>query len=197
MNSPKSEQDLVAALRRLAQDAEVPPPDPGLERALFAAFDAAWEQPRLVPARSRSWPAAAARVALAAAIAWMIAPGPARAPARTRAAVAPFAGRVETLVPSSAPAVMLEARAVAKAIRPHQPPDHTPRVASRSATEFVVWPGAAGLPTFESGHLIRVAMPAPVVLSLGLVPPMSQTAVVQADVLVGQDGLPRAVRLAP
>jgi len=195
MNSPTSEQDLVAALRRLAQDTEVPPLDPGLERALLAVFDAAWERPRRVSARSRYWPAAAALAALAATIAWMIAPDPGRAPARTRAAVAPSAGRVETLAPLSAPAVMLEPPAAAKTVRPHRPPDHTPRVASGSATEFVVWPGAAGLPAFESGHLMRVEMPAPIVLSLGLVPPMSQTAVVQADVLVGQDGLPRAVRL--
>jgi hypothetical protein len=40
-------------------------------------------------------------------------------------------------------------------------------------------------------------LPASVVLSLGLVPPASQTGVVRADVLVGQDGYARAVRLAP
>jgi hypothetical protein len=197
MNSPATEQSLVAALRRLAQETDVPPPDPGSERALLAAFDAAWEQPRRVSRRSRSyWPATAALVALAATIAWMIAPRPARVPPRPAEGTAPFAGRAGTAAPSSR--VMPEPRpAVRPAARRHRSPDHTPPVASRSTTEFVVWPGATLLPTFESGHLMRVDMPTPIVLSLGLVPPMSPAAVVRADVLVGQDGLPRAVRLVP
>jgi len=65
------------------------------------------------------------------------------------------------------------------------------------ATEFVPWPGAASLPTFESGQLMRMDLPASVALSLGLEPPESQTGVVRADILVGQDGFARAVRLAP
>jgi len=72
-----------------------------------------------------------------------------------------------------------------------------PPVAVLPATEFVPWPGASSLPTFESGQLMRMDLPASVVLSLGLVPPASQTGVVRADVLVGQDGYARAVRLAP
>jgi len=64
-------------------------------------------------------------------------------------------------------------------------------------TEFVVWPGAAELPRFESGHLMRMQLPVSALPSLGLVPPSSQAAVVEADVLVGQDGFPRAVRLSP
>jgi hypothetical protein len=66
-----------------------------------------------------------------------------------------------------------------------------------TTTEFVLWPGAAELPTFESGHLMRMEVPVSALPSLGLVPPATHAAVVQADVLVGQDGLPRAVRLSP
>ena len=65
------------------------------------------------------------------------------------------------------------------------------------ATEFVPWPGASSLPTFESGQLMRMELPASMALSLGLMPPASQSGVVTADVLVGQDGFARAVRLAP
>jgi len=72
-----------------------------------------------------------------------------------------------------------------------------PLTASREDREFVTWPGAADLPTFESGHLMRTDLPASIVLSLGLVPPATAAGVVQADVLVGQDGFPRAVRLVP
>src|SRR5262245_25517886 len=66
-----------------------------------------------------------------------------------------------------------------------------------TTTEFVLWPGAAELPTFESGHLMRMTVPVSALPSLGLVPPPSHAPVVQADVLVGQDGLPRAIRLSP
>jgi hypothetical protein len=200
MNSPATEESLVAALRRLARDTEVPPPDPGSERALLAAFDAAWEQRGHRPSdRRRSyWPAAAALVALAATIAWMIAQRPARVPPRAPEVTAPLAGRTDTAAPSPAASVTPGVQAaVQPAVRPHPSPDRVPRTASRRTTDFVVWPGATGLPTFESGHLLRVDMPTPIVLSLGLVPPASHAAVVRADVLVGQDGLPRAVRLAP
>lgn len=70
-------------------------------------------------------------------------------------------------------------------------------VAPLSTTEFVVWPGAAELPRFESGHLMRMALPVSALPALGLAPPASRAVVVQADVLVGQDGFPRAVRLSP
>jgi hypothetical protein len=198
MNSSASEQNLVAALRRLAQDTEVPAPDPESERALLAVFDAAWEQPRRVSARPRSYRTAAAAVAaLAATIAWTIAHRPPEVPTGTRAALASFAGRVDLPAPLAAPALLSKPPAVVPpAVRPHRLPHRTLPAASRT-TEFVVWPGASGLPTFESGHLMRVDMPTPIVLSLGLEPPASPTAVVQADVLVGQDGLPRAVRLVP
>jgi hypothetical protein len=61
---------------------------------------------------------------------------------------------------------------------------------------FVPWPGAADLPAFESGQLMRVRLPASVAVALGL-KPAGQAGVVQADVLIGQDGFARAVRLAP
>ena len=155
MTGPAGEQAVVSALRRLAQDADVPPVNALAERALLEAFDTAWEQKR-APARRRfSRPAAAAALlALAATIAWMIASGPARAPAPS--AAVPLA-----------------------------------------TTDFVIWPGAAELPRFESGHLMRMELPVSALSSLGLVAPSSRAVVVQADVLVGQDGFPRAVRLSP
>jgi hypothetical protein len=64
-----------------------------------------------------------------------------------------------------------------------------------AASEFVPWPGAATLPSFESGELVRVDLPVAVLPSLGLVPPPTRAAAVQADVIVGQDGFARAVRL--
>jgi Putative zinc-finger len=154
----EDERALSAALGRLSQEIEVQALDPESERALLAAFDAAWAQPH-PRARARVWRplAAAAVLALAALLTWTIGHRRAESPA-------PIA---------SAPVAVLP------------------------ATEFVPWPGASSLPRFESGQLMRMDLPASVVLSLGLVPPASQTGVVRADVLVGQDGYARAVRLAP
>lgn len=61
--------------------------------------------------------------------------------------------------------------------------------------DFVVWPGAVGLPPLESGELVRVELPVSVLPTLGLRPPASHKSAVTADLLVGQDGLTRAVRL--
>jgi hypothetical protein len=61
---------------------------------------------------------------------------------------------------------------------------------------FVPWPGAAAWPPFESGALVRVNLPVSELPSLGLTPPPSAAPVVPADVIVGQDGFARAVRLA-
>jgi hypothetical protein len=100
--------------------------------------------------------------------------------------------------PAAAAALLALAATMAWAIvgRSGRPPA-APVVAPLTTTEFVLWPGAAELPTFESGHLMRMEVPVSALASLGLVPPATHAAVVQADVLVGQDGLPRAVRLSP
>ena len=154
--SDPARNDLASALRQLAQSAEVPPLDPDRERALLEVFDAAQQEKRALAARAGVWrpAAAAALLALAATMAWVIVG------------------------------------------RSGQPPA-APVVAPLTTTEFVLWPGAAELPTFESGHLMRMEVPVSALPSLGLVPPATHAAVVQADVLVGQDGLPRAVRLSP
>jgi hypothetical protein len=154
--SDPGRDDLASVLRQLAQSAEVPPLDPDRERALLDAFDKAQTEQRAPAVRAGVWrpAAAAALLALAATLAWVIVDRSGRPPAN-------------------------------------------PIVAPLTTTEFVLWPGAAELPTFESGHLMRMEVPVSALPSLGLVPPATHAAVVQADVLVGQDGLPRAVRLSP
>jgi hypothetical protein len=62
-------------------------------------------------------------------------------------------------------------------------------------TDFVPWPGAQAWPPFESGELMRVDLPVSALPALGLWPPPSAASIVQADVVVGQDGFARAVRL--
>jgi anti-sigma factor RsiW len=57
----------------------------------------------------------------------------------------------------------------------------TPAPPTDAENVFVVLPGASALPRFESGQVIRVELP-------------SADGAIQADVLIGQDGLARAVR---
>lgn len=61
--------------------------------------------------------------------------------------------------------------------------------------EFIPWPGARDLPPLESGQLVRIDLPVSMLPSLGIVPPPSHVRAVKADLVVGQDGLARAVRL--
>ncbi len=73
---------------------------------------------------------------------------------------------------------------------------HRIRPAPQPPNEFVMVPGAATLPAMESGSLVRMNVPVAELPALGLTPPPSnRTASVQADLIVAQDGLPRAVRL--
>lgn len=61
---------------------------------------------------------------------------------------------------------------------------------------FIVVPAAALLPQLESGSLVRMELPVSILPSLGMTPPATgHPTEVTADVIVGQDGLPRAVRL--
>lgn len=75
------------------------------------------------------------------------------------------------------------------------PPSSPSRDVQAGVSEFLVVPGAANLPSMESGSLVRVDLPVSVLPSLGVTPPAGGAATVKADLVVGQDGLTRAVRL--
>ena len=81
-------------------------------------------------------------------------------------------------------AVVLPVRAPAVGARPP----------SARAGEFIPWPGAADLPPLESGELVRMDLPVSLLPSLGVAPPAGHVTAVTADVVIGQDGLARAVR---
>jgi hypothetical protein len=62
--------------------------------------------------------------------------------------------------------------------------------------EFTVLPDALGLPAFESGTIVRVEVPIATLPEYGLkIPPDAARSNVEADLLVGQDGQARAIRL--
>ena len=64
------------------------------------------------------------------------------------------------------------------------------------ADEFVALPAAERLPRFESGMVVRVELPVTSLPAFGFpITPGDRGTAVPADVLVGQDGQPRAIRL--
>jgi hypothetical protein len=86
---------------------------------------------------------------------------------------------------ATAAAILIAAASTFHGIRPGpQPPN-----------EFVMVPGAVTLPAMESGSLVRMDVPVSMLPSLGVMPPAGRVATVKADLIVGQDGLTRAVRL--
>ena len=63
--------------------------------------------------------------------------------------------------------------------------------------DFMLLPGAASFPEFESGRVVRMAVPITSLPAYGFdVVPDASPGTIDADFLVGQDGIPRAIRLA-
>jgi hypothetical protein len=180
----EQERAMSAALRRFAGDLKAPADDPLREQTLLAMFDQSRHRSH-GHAPVWTW-LAAAGVAFAAALTW-------------RLAGAPSAGRIGTLptaivAPETKQAQALDSPPLVAA---SEPPISTPSTSARArgaqrtnlrlaetddSPEFVAWPGATAWPPFESGELIRIDIP-------------TEVGVVQADVLVGQDGFARAIRL--
>ena len=88
-------------------------------------------------------------------------------------------------------------RAHDHASRTANPRAASPRSRRRSRTvEFVRIPSALGLPELESGTVLRMELPLTALPEYGLdIAPDAMRTSVEADVLVGQDGQPRAIRL--
>jgi anti-sigma factor RsiW len=171
---------MSVALRRLAAERVRPSGDQNEdERVLLAAFDAARAQPRRVGTSVRLPLAATVVIAAGLSMGWMY-----ERNARLQLPTAPVAPLA--VVPL---AVVRPPSLVAVA------PPAAQTAAEKQWTPFVVLAGASGLPRFESGELIRIDIPESALPALGLWPPQSHGGAIQADVLVGQDGLARAVRL--
>jgi hypothetical protein len=61
--------------------------------------------------------------------------------------------------------------------------------------EFMPLPIASALPALESGVIVRIELPVAALPRYGVAIPDTPKREVQADLLVGQDGQPRAIRL--
>jgi len=115
--------------------------------------------------------------------------------AAARASAAPAPRRVEETTPTPgrdasppqpAPARARPARGL---VQPAEP------AADDGVLRFVALPTAIGLPELESGRIVRVQLATAMLPAYGFdVVPSSESGVVEADVLVGQDDQPRAIR---
>lgn len=170
-----------------------------IEEAILSAIDrrdgaASQRSPWLPP-----WLAAAAALVLIAGTLslWMVTRTPVNPAAVTNqvAAGAPSVASESTPHGLPTPAVVTTAKAPLspRATRPVQRA-HTARVVNPSG--FVELPGTAGLPAFESGEIVRVEVPVASLPTYGIdISSGAGNGPVAADVLIGQDGLARAIRL--
>jgi hypothetical protein len=197
------ERTMSAALRRLASVVEGPAPNPRQEDALLVRFDTA--AARTPPRGHRPiWTTfAAAGLMLATVLTLMLRTlltwHSAGVPNLSAGHVpAPSTVASEKQMHSPASDTPVAATKQPAAIRAQTPPARRADVRSAGLadpTDFVAWPGAAAWPPFESGELIRIDLPIDAVARIGFAPLDSDATVVQADVLIGQDGFARAIRL--
>jgi hypothetical protein len=201
------QRDLTAALSALAAEAETWKASPAIEARLQQAFVAripVTPIPPLESKRTDRWIYALASVAVIALAVWLgsrpsTSPSPGHDASTAASPVTSPAVSTPSPTEGNKPASsMVEAN-----VSPQRPVPVRAAAGRRVAApkqvtsfEFITVPGAAGLPDLESGSVVRIAVPVGALPEYGLdiVQGGSKTTV-DADVLVGQDGLARAIRL--
>jgi hypothetical protein len=200
------QRDLTTALSALAAEAETWKASPAIEERLHAAFVARLPVAPVLqsePRRIDPWIYALASAAVIALAVWL--------GSRPSTSRAPESGAATAATPVTSPALSTPSATDARPASAMVEANVTPgrpvpvRVASgrRAAPpkqvrsfEFITVPGAAGLPDLESGSVVRVAVPVGALPEYGLdIGQGGSKTTVDADVLVGQDGLARAIRL--
>ena len=203
------ERELTAGLRALAASTVSQAGSPHLEQQLLRAFAELHPTHATEPRRAstRGWlTVAAAAVVLAGAGALVVAilrgPEPV-----VPASVAQHSPAVPPSTPGrtaigSNPAVTAPITDDATQPPADPRPPRRPRKPAADGPEpatmegFVALPAAAGLPELESGRIIRIDLPVASLPAYGVeVIPDLRRPEVEADLLVGQDGQPRAIRL--
>jgi hypothetical protein len=188
--------ELRNALNRFRASAAGKGAPESLEAALTDAYRAQHAR-KITKFRKWFWVPAAVAASLVVGIAWRLStPAAIPNPPRIVASIGAPAAILRN-EPKSAPVrrtVRAKARAVSKTRRSVRAPDEveaseTPR---RQPEVFVEIPYAPPFSAYDGGQVVRVNMPGSSVRRLGL--PVSVDRV-QADVLLGNDGIARAIRL--
>ena len=195
------ERQLSHGLRALASASSAGAPD-AVERRLMDAFAMRHRgvaQRRHAPTPALWAAAAAVVVAGGIAVSWAVAQRQ-----RVPEPVTPASTASTTEMPrqGSAPPLMASANGQRElpASRPRPPALRStsrprPSDAIRPSA-FVTLPSAVGLPEFESGQIFRMQIPLTSLAAYGIdIVPDARVTDVEADLLVGQDGQPRAIRL--
>jgi Putative zinc-finger len=192
---------LTDRLKAVAAAAADEVPSSALETELLEQFVSEHATPAgaTVPAsttvrRLSPWiKVAAAIVCAAVPLAWWLLPGSTRREHPARASIDLPRQQAAVPTPSPAPptaAAIPSPAPVTKPPRPRRPA----RVIHPEG--FIPLPASAGLPAFESGEIVRMEVPLTWLSTYGVqVSPDLGNRPVQADLLVGQDGHPRAIRL--
>lgn len=188
--------ELRNALNRLRANAAGKGAPASLEAALTDAFRAQHAR-KITPFRKWFWVPAAVAASLVVGVAWRLsAPTAIPDPPRMVASVGTPMPVLRN-EPKSEPVrqtVRPKARAASKTRKSVRPPEkfdvaETPR---RQTEVFVEIPYAPPFSAYDGGQVVRVNIPGSSVRRLGL--PVSVDRV-QADVLLGNDGIARAIRL--
>jgi hypothetical protein len=203
----RRQRGLTGAFRELAAEARTWAPSACLEDRLTEAFGTAHAlQAHPVARRSQSWrygvAAAAAAMILVAAAAWWDGPAVAPVPQVEQASPPETSDTPRASDMSSSPAVArrTDDRTTAAAIRATgRPSPVRPRLPEPDrvrAIEFTMIPAAVDLPPLESARIVRMEVPVSALPDYGLqIVSDGRRPAVEADLLVGQDGLARGIRL--
>jgi hypothetical protein len=202
------ERRLTEGLRMLSATAAVPPNDVA-ERRLMNAFASMRETApapdrRATIVRRAVWAAAAAIfffIGAWAAVEWRTRAASPQATSASVQASLPASTeppepveRMEKVAPAPVPLVAdsphRQAPRVVRTALQDGLPGETDRLAG-----FIPLPAAGGLPGFDSGMIVRVALPTASLPAFGLAIAPESTQTVNADLLVGQDGQARAIKL--
>jgi hypothetical protein len=194
-----TDEEYQRTARALARETRMPDSSAArIEQAILSAIDrrdgaVSQRSPWLPP-----WLAAAAALVLIAGTVslWRVTRTPVN-PTAVANRVASEAPSVPREVPShvlATPAVITTANApqTRRATRPVQR-SHAARVVR--PTGFVELPWTAGLPAFESGEIVRIDVPVASLPAYGIDISSGADRPVEADILIGQDGFARAIRL--
>jgi hypothetical protein len=204
MNTIRDDSNINTALAEL-RDFHCEPDWGAMEERLTHAFAIQATVPlRRAGAQRWQWAAAAAIVFLAAAITFYLPssrygvamPKPATGePAPVKTEAPPRREPAHETPPAVPVAPKASPRATRTTSRQWTGPTH--QAAGPTYTDFVVLPAASGLPAFESGRIVRMEVPLTMLPAYGLELVADATpSSVQAEFLIGQDGVARAIRLA-
>ena len=183
------ERRVSEGLRALAEATASAAPSAELEARLMAACAA--QKPAVVQPHWLAFAAAAAAIVVAV-VWWRSSPmTPARPPIEPIARSIPAVDRpAEGSRPTEVPA----AAGTTADRRPRGSRASTPRTTTNDGA-FITLPAAIGMPDFESGVIVRLELPLAALPAYGFeFVPGSKTPV-EADLLIGQDGQARAIRL--